>query len=269
MAPLAFRLARGTFTIRLWPTLITLVMMTVLIGLGCWQIQRLHWKEGLIAEMQERMQEPAIDVGLSVIPPEDIPNLNYRPGRATGVFQNDHALYLNAISINGEGGYEVLTPFALDDGRVLLVNRGWMPYALKDKPESNDPEESLYRPQGSVTVSGILRLPPVSKPWGRPANQPDKNDWYWLDLPALTQAAGVKEFMPYVLEAADAPHDGSYPIGGQTRITLPNNHFGYALTWFGLAFALLVIYGIFSWQKPAKTEATKGPTESEEKPESP
>lgn len=265
MKPVQFKIFRGTFTLRLWPALITLVMMAVLIALGTWQIQRLKWKESLIAQMQERMQEPQIDVGLSVIAPEDNPNMDYHPGRASGLFQNDHPLYLNATSVGtGDGGYDVLVPLLLDNGQYLLVNRGWMPYRLKDKPDNDDPEQSLYRPAGPVTVSGTLRLPPAQKPWGRPVNDAIKNDWYWIDLPAMATAASVKEFLPYVLEADDAPHDGSWPVGGQSRIDLPNHHLSYAITWFWLAFILPFIYFFSNWRRdvPEKNDEPEKPDET-------
>jgi len=244
MKPKSFHILRGTFTFRLIPTLIALAMLAGLIALGVWQIKRLHWKENLIATMQARMQEPAVDVGLSVIPDEDVPNMDYHPGRASGLFQNDRALYLNATSIGtGEGGYDLLVPLALEDGRFLLVNRGWIPYA------SQEQENNIYKPAGPVRLTGILRLPPAAKPLGRPANNAAKNEWYWVDLPAMASAAGVKEFLPYMLEAADAPHDGAWPVGGQSRMDLPNHHLQYAISWFWLAFVLPFIYFASNWRR--------------------
>ena len=214
--------------------------------------------------MHERMQERAIDVGLSSIAPENIPNMDFHPGSASGLFQNDHPLYLASTSVgNGEGGYDILVPLALDNGSVLLVNRGWMPYALKDKPDSGSGQYELYRPAGPVHVTGILRLPPDKKPGFRPENEPVKNVWYWIDLPAMAQAAGVKEFLPYVLEADDAPHDGSYPVGGQTRVDLPNHHFQYALTWFWLAAILPVIYLVSGWRRNVPGKPAEAAPESE------
>jgi|GEM_PF-17916 surfeit locus 1 family protein len=272
----AFHTFSGTFTFRLIPTLITLVMMAGMIGLGAWQIQRLHWKENLIHEIQARMQEPQIDVGLSIIPPEDIPNMDYHPGRASGVLQNNHALYLNATSVGtGEGGYDLLTPLLLDGGRYLLVNRGWVPYSAKEqKPGERDQATGVgdqsnfvYKPDGLIEITGILRLPPTEKPWGRPANNVGKNEWFWVDQPAMAEAADVKEFMPYILQADDAPHDGAWPVGGQTRMDLPNHHLSYAITWFWLAFCLPFIYFLSNWRRdaPKKVEASEKP--AEDKPE--
>lgn len=196
--------------------------------------------------------------------------MDYHPGRVSGVLQNDHALYLNATSVGtGEGGYDILVPLVFEDGRVMLVNRGWMPYALKDKPDSDDPVHSLYRPTGPVHLSGLLRLPPDEKPAMRPANDVGKNDWYWIALPEMAQAAGDKEFLPYILEADDAPHDGSYPVGGQSRVDLPNHHLNYAITWFWLALILPVIYFVSNWrkdkpEKPAETEEKESPDPDKE-----
>ena len=63
--PISFPIFGGTWTFRLIPTLITLALVPVMIGLGWWQLDRLHWKEDLLATIHARMQERAIDVGLS------------------------------------------------------------------------------------------------------------------------------------------------------------------------------------------------------------
>lgn len=249
----SFSVFGGTWTLRLWPTLITLVMMAIMAGLGCWQIQRLHWKEGLIADMRARMQERPVDVGLSSIPPEGVPSMDYHPATASGAFAHQKELFLNAISKqHGEGGYHVLTPLTLEDGRVLLVDRGWLPYAARPQPGSKDHQDDISRPQGPVTVNGILRVP-HARAFMQPENKPEKGEWYFYDLAAMGRAAGVSEFLPFVLEADDALNRSGYPVGGQTRIDLPNNHLGYAITWFTLAGVLLVVYGISGWRKvPSK-----------------
>ena len=100
---------------------------------------------------------------------------------------------------------------------------------------------------GPVLVKGILRTP-VHR-WLQPDNHPAQNEWYAIDSTAMARAAGVSEFLPFVLEADTALNPGGYPIGGQTRIDVPNTHFVYALTWYGLAAALLVIYGLSGWRR--------------------
>ncbi len=245
--PAGIRVPGGVFVVRRIPTLISVFMFGVLLALGSWQVERLHWKRDLISEMKVRMQEMPVDIGLSEIPSEDVPNMDYRPGSASGGFKNDKELYLAGVSKDGAGGYHVLIPLELPGReRALLVDRGWVPYGKKDPATRAEGQIA-----GFASVTGILRLPPAARPAFRPENNPAKNEWYWIDLKAMAQAAGVKEFMPYVLEANDALVPGGYPIGGQTIIDLPNNHLGYAVTWYGLALVLLVIYGVSGYRRVA------------------
>ena len=235
------RIAGRVFAPRFWPTLMTAAMLFGLIGLGTWQVHRLHWKEGLLAEIAQRMHEAPVEVDAL----SDKGDVNYRPATVSGTFLNGHILYLFAISKTGDGGYHILTPLRLHDGRFLLVDRGWIPYDMRRAGD-----EKFSRPAGPVNVAGILRLP--EHYWIQPDNDPARNDWYWVDFAAMAKVAGVPAFLPYVLEADAAPNPGGYPVGGQTRVTLPNNHFAYALTWYGLAWALLVIYGMSAFRKGAE-----------------
>jgi len=239
MQPLKFRLPGGYFLIRLWPTMTTLLMLMVLIGLGSWQVERLHWKQNLIATLHERMQQAPVDV-LS-LDKTIADEFDYRHATARGVFDYGHEFYLSATSLDGQGGYHVLTPLRLENGQYLLVDRGWIPYDRKGKADG------FGRPQGAQTLQGILRLPQHS--WAQPANRPASNDWYWIDLPMMAKETGIPNFQPYILAIDAAADTGTYPIGGQTRLDLPNNHLQYILTWYGLAVALTIIYGIQGYRK--------------------
>jgi surfeit locus 1 family protein len=212
------------------PTLVTLCLFVVLVALGTWQLQRLAWKEGLIATIEARRHEAPVPVEMVA---EE--NADYRPATATGRLLHDKELFLNAISLKGEGGYHVLTPMSLENGMYLLVDRGWTPYAKKTpstRPEGQIPD--------TVTVKGVARLP--KKPGlFAPANRPGANDWYSVDLATMEKATGVA-FLPFILEADAAFNPGGIPVGGQTRLDLPNDHLGYALTWYALAATLLIVY---------------------------
>ncbi len=232
------QLPGGVFTLRFWPTILTLVMLAVLIGLGTWQVERLHWKQNLLAEIDQRSHMPPVDISNLT----DASNIDYLPAKASGLFRHDQEFYLTAISKDGQGGYHVLTPLQLDNGTVLLVDRGWVPYDKKDPATRRDGQ--LF---GPVSVTGLLRKP--IHIWSQPANDPAHNQWYGIDLAAMAAQANMPAFLPYVLDADATPNAGGYPIGGQTRVTLPNNHLSYAMTWFGLALALLVIYGVSGYRK--------------------
>jgi len=208
---------------------------SVLIGLGTWQIQRLHWKEGLIAER---------DAGLSA-PPGPLPRnveaaagLDFHRVEAQGQFLHEHEFYLNATERrSGRGGFLVLTPLRLEDGAIVLVERGWVP------PEQRDPAtRGAGNPSGVVSVEGLLRVPSGDKGWFVPANDPTHNQWFYVDLPAMARTAGLSGLLPFYIEAGPAPNPGGLPLGGQAETELVNNHLQYAITWFSLAGILVVFY---------------------------
>jgi len=219
-------------------TLGSLAGFAVLIRLGTWQVERLHWKEGLIAERGAAVSAPPIAVPRTL---EAARSLEFRRVRAVGQFQYDREIAMHAIERkHGDAGYLVIAPLRLDDGAVVLVERGWVPPEKRDaatRPEGNPP--------GAVAVDGLLRLAPAEKPgWFIPANDPARGEWFWIDLPALARAAGAPAALPFYIEAGPAPNPGGLPVGGQANTDLPNDHLQYAITWYALAAALLVIYVI-------------------------
>jgi surfeit locus 1 family protein len=226
------------FRPRLVPTLFTVPGVLILLGLGIWQVQRLHWKEGLIAQRDAAVAAAPIE------PPQTLGEARagqFRHVAADGVFQNDKELFLAASSDGGDSGYQVLTPLAMSDGRVMLVNRGFIPLELKDRAK-----RAAGEPAGGVHVAGLLRVPPAVKPsWFLPDNRPDLNLWFWVDLAAMAKAAGIADPVPFYIDADKTPNPGGWPKGGVTRLDLPNDHLQYAITWFSLAVALIVIYVLY------------------------
>jgi surfeit locus 1 family protein len=222
----------------LWPTVFAAGALVVLLGLGTWQVERLHWKEGLIAERQAAMAAAPAPLPKTL---DEARALDFHRVRASGTFLNDREFFIGAVDDIGHNGYQVVTPLRLDDGAVLLVNRGFVPEARKD-PASRAAGEL----PGEVAVSGILRLPPRGKPaWFVPDNSPERNYWFYVDVPAMARAGGLDDVLPFYVEADATPNPGGLPVGGQTRISLPNNHLQYAVTWYGLAVVLVVMYAVF------------------------
>jgi surfeit locus 1 family protein len=223
---------------RLVPTLFTVPGVLILLGLGIWQVQRLHWKEGLIA------QRDAAVAAAPVAPPQTLAAAQreeFHHVVAEGTFENDKELFLAASSDSGESGYQVVTPLKMTDGRTMFVNRGFIPLDLKDKTKRSAGELS-----GTVHVVGLLRVAPAKKPsFFLPDNRPDLNLWFWVDLPAMAQQDGIPNPVPFYVDADKTPNPGGWPKGGITRLDLPNDHLQYAITWFSLAVALIVIYVIY------------------------
>jgi surfeit locus 1 family protein len=217
----------------LGPTLFTLFGMILLPGLGTWQLQRLQWKEGLIAAREAGLAAAPVPLPATLAAARA---LEYRRVRASGRFLHDRTLYLYATAANGTPGYHVLTPLALAGGAVLMVDRGFVPQDRKD-PATRAAANS----SGEASVTGILRLP-LAPGWFVPDNRPGRNEWFFIDLPAMAAAARVGTLLPFYIEADASPNPGGLPLGGQTPIDLPNNHLQYAITWYALAVALPVFY---------------------------
>lgn len=228
-------LAAFRFRPTLWPTLFAVPAVLVMIGLCVWQVQRLYWKEALIAERESRV---ATEIALPP-PGADLSQAEFHRVRLDGAFQHGQELYLGARSLNGNVGYQILTPFALTDGQIVLVNRGWVPVPRK-LPETR----MAGQVEGTVSLEGVLRLP-REQALMQPDNEPAHNMWFYVDLPAMASSSGAALRTDLYVDAGPAENPGGYPIGGQARIEIPNDHLQYAITWGLLAIALAVIYVLY------------------------
>jgi surfeit locus 1 family protein len=228
--------AKRVFRPTLWPTVFTVPAVLIMIGLSIWQVERLHRKEGMIAERQARIAAAPIDLPATGSNPEEI---EFRRVQLTGHFLHDREMYLAARSMNGNVGYHIVTPITLTGGGTVLVDRGWVP--IEKKLQESRAQGQLA---GDLTLDGVMRLS-QRQAFMQPDNEPEKNVWFFLDLPAMTAKAGLPARSDIYVEAGPAPVPGGYPLGGQTRINLPNDHLQYALTWALLAGALIVIYVIY------------------------
>jgi surfeit locus 1 family protein len=222
----------------LGPTLFTVPVLLLCLALGSWQVERLFWKEGLIAQRQAAMSAAPAPVPRNLAAAR---SMEFHRVIDEGVFLHDKEIYLGATSEGGGQGYQVLTPLLESSGRIVLINRGFIPGELKDPAK-----RAAGLVPGTVRVQGLLRLPPDGRPaWFVPDNRPDLNYWFWVDIPAMSAAAGLDHVAPFYVDADATPNPGGWPKGGVTRLTLPNNHLQYAITWFSLAVALIVIYVLF------------------------
>ncbi|MCH8348123.1 MAG: hypothetical protein IH901_06490 [Proteobacteria bacterium] len=93
-------------------------------------------------------------------------------------------------------------------------------------------------------VCGVVRLDGKKRRFAR-ENVPAKGVWFYRDREAMGRAAGLEGPVVAVIDADQTPNPGGYPVGGQTRVNIPNNHLGYAITWFGLALALAGVFAAF------------------------
>jgi surfeit locus 1 family protein len=225
------------------PILLTVLMVAVLLGLGVWQLQRLEWKTDLIAELEQRTAAAPISLTEALETPDAV---EYRPVRVTGRWLHDRTLHLVARTYRGAPGLHLVTPLRLSDGRSLLVDRGWVPLTHVDPAR-----REAGRPEGIVTVVGLARLPGwTGSEFAKPENDPADNEWLWIDAEAMAAAVGLERpIADLYLSARDDQHPGDYPVGGRTRVELENNHLQYAITWFVLAAAAIVVFGLSQRRK--------------------
>lgn len=226
-----------------------LVLFVILLGLGTWQVQRLHWKEGLLETIDRRTHAaplPLADVEKEFATSGDV---DYTPVTVTGTFLHQGERHFFS-TWEGDTGFNVYTPLQLDDGRFVLVNRGFVPYDLKDPAKRRQGEVA-----GKVTVTGLARNPLPDKPsMMLPDNDVAKNIFYWKDRDVMASSAGLTAgtgLVPFFIDADRTPNPGGLPVGGVTIIDLPNNHLQYAVTWYGLAAALAAVL-ILRLRRPAK-----------------
>ncbi len=216
-------------------TAIALSALVTLLALGTWQLERLASRTELIAHRQSQLAVPPMP--LAAVPAGD-PGapaaLEFRRVRARGVFLHVREIHL-AATRRGKVGFRVVTPLRRADGTTLLVDRGWVPAAARDPARRAEGQVA-----GKVEVEGVLRGG-GRRGWFTPDNDPAGNYWFWRDLPAMAAAAGV-EAPAIVLEAGPAANPGGLPIGSEIVADPPNNHLGYAVTWYSLAAALVAIY---------------------------
>ncbi|MFG1428419.1 SURF1 family protein [Roseixanthobacter glucoisosaccharinicivorans] len=233
----------------LMPTLATFAALMVLVGLGSWQLERLSWKNGLIAQVETRAAQPPH----AVLPASQWPSVSreldeYQPVRATGTFDHGKETLIYTVLSDPKGsfkgpGFQVLTPLMLPDGSAILVNRGFVP---EDRRAPESRREGQV--QGTVTVTGLLRMPEEAS-WFVPANDPAHNAWFRRDPAEIASARGLAKVAPFIIDADASANPGGLPQGGETRLTFPNRHLEYALTWYGLAVTLAGVYVAFVFSR--------------------
>lgn len=226
-----------------WASVWAMITLAILIALGTWQIQRMFWKAALIAERQDGFNAAAVALPGQ---DQDVPGILWRRVTVTGEFLNEQEIYLAARSLRSNVGWHILTPFLRDTGQTVMVNRGWVPQDRRDPAARAEGQI-----QGTVTIEGIA-TPGARKGPFTPDNDIENNVWLWADLAAISKTLETR-VQPLVLDALDEANPGGFPIGGQTRINLPNDHLQYALTWYALAVALAVIYVIYHRRREDET----------------
>lgn len=204
----------------------------VLIGLGNWQVQRLAWKQDVLAQIETRIAAPPEPLPTTFNPDAD----RYRPVTLTGEFLAGELLVLVSRKRVG-AGYLVISPFETDDGRRVLVDRGFIRTEDRTTPRSIGPAE----------VTGNLHWPRETDGF---TPDPDGETWFARDVPLMARDLDTEEVL---IVAASQTDPGVTPLRVDTT-GIPNDHLGYAVTWYSLAFIWALMTGFFLWRSRAKTK---------------
>jgi surfeit locus 1 family protein len=206
------------------PLVFGLAAVAILVALGAWQLRRLEWKTAILAEIDARLAAEPVPIPAAPDPLAD----RYRRVRAEGrLLPGEIHVY---TSMPGRGvGYRVIAPMALADGRRILLDRGFVPIEEKD----------AARPTGEVAVVGNLVWPQEGE--ARPDRA--RNVWIARDVPLMAEALDTAPIL-LVVESSDPAGPTPLPV----TVAIPNNHLGYALTWFGLAAVWAVMTALWLWR---------------------
>jgi surfeit locus 1 family protein len=224
-----------------------------LIALGTWQIERKASKEGLIAALTARLAAPPV-----ALPPPatwstlDQASNEYRRVTFSAEFDNakDALVYAapSAFRPDASGpGFWVFTPARLADGSLVVVNRGFVPKDLWNSTTRPDGQFS-----GSVEITGVMRFADTRR-WFTPKDDPIHNLWFLRDPATIAAAKNWAHVSPFYVEQESPVPPGGWPQPGKLVVNLPNNHLGYAVTWYGLALVLLVVFAL--WARSASRGA--------------
>lgn len=218
--------------------IVSAIAFAILIGLGTWQWNRLIWKEALINTINTRIVEAPLPLNAITGMADSGTDIEYRPVKLTGRLLNEGEQYVLA-TLDGQSGWHVYTPVEIEAGQFVFVNRGFVPYDKRDPKTRDDGQMNQL-----VNIEGLARTALTQKPgWVVPDNAPVQREFYWKDLGAMIEAAGLagKNVLPFFVDKTSKLPDGLLPVAGVTRIDLPNNHLQYLITWYGLALALAAV----------------------------
>ena len=221
----------------LGPAVMTLVMLIVLIGLGTWQVQRLNWKQDVIARIAQAEANAPIPLAANPAP--------YAKIVVEGRLRQDLKALVGAevrdTPTGPKMGAHLLVPLERDHAPTLLVDRGWVPLA---------PAGPLDLPESPVSLTGFIH-PPETPGWFSAADNQAERHFYTLNPAAIAAALRLPDVEPFVLVVLGPKPASLWPEPAKHLPRPPNNHLAYVMTWYGLAVALLVIFTIFARQRSA------------------
>lgn len=221
----------------IFPLAFGLVGTSILLWLGLWQVDRLAWKQELLGQIEERIAGAPVGLPADPDPEAD----QYLSVEVSGTFGADDITVLASTKQVG-AIYRIIAPFTTTEGRTILVDRGFVLDELRDTP----------RPKGSATLTGNLLWPDEIDSY-TPAPDLNAGIWFAREIPAMAQALDTEMILLVVRETSERDN-GMTPLPVDSS-GIPNDHFEYAVTWFGLALVWVFMTGFMIWRLTRKNES--------------
>ncbi len=220
----------------LWPSIFSILIFAILVSFGTWQVKRLFWKESLIQDyLKQSQSNPITD-------PAELEKSSINEFKSVvifGHFMHNYEIYITGKTYEGNAGFHVVTPFKMENNKIVLINRGWVSESYKNP---NKRKFSLIK--GLVKLKGIIRYP-QKKGYFVPENDGKNGFWFTIVPNQIFDFINVISnpiINDYYIDALRFGEKLTLPIGVEGKPKFRNQHLSYAITWYGLALSLLFVY---------------------------
>ena len=205
----------------LFPLIVGLAGALILVTLGVWQVQRLQWKDAVLADIEERIAAPPVETPTDPDPVRDL----YLPVTLDGEYSGQPLRVLVSVKIYG-AGHRLISAFETN-GRRVMIDRGYVRVY-----------ENAQTPVGAIRILGNLHWPKDSDSF---TPVPDGDLWFARDVRAMAEALGTEPVLVIAREVSpQEPNTSPLPVDTSG---IPNDHLQYAITWFSLALIWILMTG--------------------------
>ena len=219
----------------LWPSIFSVIIFTILFSFGTWQVKRLFWKEALIERYTTQSQSNPIKNPSKL----DSSINEFKSVEFTGSLLHKNEIYITGKTYEGIAGFHVITPFELNNNKIILINRGWVSEGYR-----NPEKRKFSLVEGQILIKGIIRYP-QKKGYFVPENDGKNGFWFTIkpnEIINFLNLTSNKVINNYYIDALRQGEKLTLPIGVTGKPKLRNQHLSYAVTWYGLALSLLFVY---------------------------
>jgi cytochrome oxidase assembly protein ShyY1 len=230
------------------PGTVAIAALAILLGLGTWQLERKAWKEGLIAALEKRLDDAPV-----ALPPrsewagmtQDNSEFVRVKVRVTFYSVRDAMVYTPNSTMRDDvksPGYLVFVPVRLPDGSLIVINRGLVP------------DRTYPQGEGTQEIVGAIRWPDPSSRWIADHDDSDASIWYVKNPKLMAEVKRWGDVPPFYIEQESPLPPGGLPHPAPLKAKLRNEHLQYAITWYGLAAVLVVMFALWASRQHLRTE---------------